>query len=386
MKKLSYLITILFFHFCGFAQNKEYSIIVKDMETQLPIENVTVVIVKTKQILLSNRDGKVTFILNGGSNVQLSEASHKNLTLSWTSLTENKFVVYLDSKNNQLDEVILSKESPQKTLKKIVENSKKTIMMPYRLKVYVREFFMLDGKYSYYNDGLVHFQFDKNRINTTLLVEQNRSYGLIEADVSADLKGYNLNNVMENYCSFKYFQPILDSGGKNKYYFTIKRHKANDNYYVMSVIPMDKDPNAIDNYEIIYDNEKKIIMEFTIVSTSKDLSKVEYKRTVGSENITRSFVKVAYRLDGLNYYVLNSNEEIGYHLILKDKIKNIQVQNRFVTTNFNKQKFVHKDTDVFKEKTLFNKKNKILTNYWDVSGFTATDEEKNVINFLEYKF
>ena len=35
--------------------------------------------------------------------------------------------------------------------------------------------------------------------------------------------------------------------------------------------------------------------------------------------------------------------------------------------------------------SLFNKKNKVLTNYWNISGFTATDEEKTLIDSLEFK-
>lgn len=108
----------------------------------------------------------------------------------------------------------MSKESPEKILQKLVNNSIKKISTSHRQKVYVREFFMLDNQYTYYNDGLVNFQFDKNNNATTLLVEQNRSYGLLEADISSDLKGYNLNNIMENYLNFKYLDPLLDSKSK----------------------------------------------------------------------------------------------------------------------------------------------------------------------------
>ncbi|BDU25546.1 hypothetical protein [Flavobacterium sp. GSB-24] len=384
MKKLLLLFVVLLNNVSVFAQSEEYSILVKDIETLKPIENATVVILKTKQVLLTNEDGKVTFVLNGGSNVQVSEMNYENLTIRWASLKENEFIVYLKNKKENLDEVVVSKENPQKTLQKIVSNSKDKISISHRLKVYVREFFMLDNQYSYYNDGLVNFQFNKNN-TTTLLVEQNRSYGLLETDVSADLMGYNLNNIMENYSNFKYFEPLLDSKAKKEYDFTIKGHAKNKEYYVMSVNPLDKAKEAVDNFEIIYDPVKKIILEFTISVTPASLDKIEDKTKVGDKNITKSFVKVNYRWDGTDYYLLSSNEEIGYTVILKDKAKNIQVRNSFVTTGFNKQNFTYSESDVFKEKSLFNKRNKILTNYWDISGFTATDEEKAIIASLEFK-
>lgn len=384
MKKLLLLIVVLFCSVSLFAQSEEYSILVKDIETLEPIENATVVVLKTKQVLMTNQDGKVTFVLSGGSNVQVSEMNYENLTIRWASLKESEFIVYLKNKKENLDEVVVSQENLQKTLQRIVSNSKQKISSAHRLKVYVREFFMLDNQYSYYNDGLVNFQFNKNN-TTTLLVEQNRSYGLLETDVSADLMGYNLNNIMENYSNFKYFEPLLDSKAKKEYDFTVKGHSKNKDYYVMSINPLDKVKDAVDNFEIIYDPVKKLILEFTISVPPASFDKIEEKTGVGDKNMTKSFINVSYRLDGNDYYLLSSNEEIGYTLVQKEKAKNIQVRNSFVTTGFNKQNFTYNESDVFKEKSLFNKKNKILTNYWDISGFTATDQEKAIIASLEFK-
>lgn len=384
MRKFILLFFVLF-SLTVFSQEEQYSIVVKDIETQLPIENATVIILKTKQILSSNKEGKVTFMLTGGSNVQVSETNYETLTVRWTSLNgDQKFIVYLKSNNTKLDEIVLSKQSPQKVLQKLVDNSSKKLASSYRLKVYVREFFMLDNKYSYFNDGLVNFQFSGSP-STTLLVEQNRSYGLLEADVSADLRGYDLNNIMKNYNDFKYFDPLLDPKAKKEYDFIIRGHAKNKDYYVMYITPLDKAKEAIDNFEIIYDPEKKLIIEFKIDITPQNLDKLEEKTEVNSKNITRSFINVDYRLDGENYYLLSSNEEIAYNLILKDQVKKIQVRNSFITTNFNRQNFTYKESDVFKEKSLFNKRNKILTNYWDISGFVATDEEKAIITSLDYK-
>ncbi len=118
-----------------FAQNTEYSIVVKDIETQLPIENATVFIMKTKQILISNKDGKVTFMLNGSSSIEVSETNYEKVTLRWGSLKPDIFVVYLKSNDNKLDEIVVSKENPQKTLQKIVANSRQKLASSYRLKV-----------------------------------------------------------------------------------------------------------------------------------------------------------------------------------------------------------------------------------------------------------
>lgn len=51
----------------------------------------------------------------------------------------------------------------------------------------------------------------------------------------------------------------------------------------MSVIPLDKAKEAIDNFEIIYDPLKKLIVEFTISVTPASLDKIEEKTKEGEK-------------------------------------------------------------------------------------------------------
>lgn len=386
MKKIIWLFVFIC-SYSVYSQKDAYSVLIKDSDTQLPIENATVIILKTNQILLSNKDGKVAFESIAPSSIDISESNYESQNIRWNMLVERGFVIYLKSKSNILEEVILSRESPQKILQKIVSNSIQKLTVPARLKVYVREFFKLNHKYAYYNDGLVNFQFSnkQKKLSTTLLVEQNRSYGLLDEDITADLLGYNLNDIMSNYCTFKYLEPILEKKMGEDYEFVVKAHASNDKSYIMSIVPVDESKGMLDTFEIIYDPERKIINEFTVKIAFKDIEVKNSKKKADSKNITKSSVKVVYRIDEDGYYILNANEEIAYDITVKDEIKNIEVRNSFITTDFNKELFTYDDSDVFKEKTLFNKRNKILTNYWDLSGFTASEEERTIVSTLEYK-
>jgi hypothetical protein len=87
-------------------------------------------------------------------------------------------------------------------------------------------------------------------------------------------------------------------------------------------------------------------------------------------------------LDGENYYLIGSKEEIGFERIDKNKTTDIEVRNYFITTNFSNQNYTYKESEVFKDKTLYNKKNTILTDYWNTSGLTATKEEQFIIEQL----
>lgn len=381
------LTLLLISNFSVLSQNVEKSIVLKDVDTNLPIEDVTVFIAKTKQTLLSNAEGVVTFVLNGVSNIQVTHASYNTIKLRSTILKEKENVFYLKSNVNGLDEIIVTKQHPQKILTELVANSIKKLTIPARLKVYSREFLKLNGKYAYYNDGLLNFQIygkDKSYKNN-ILIEQNRSYGIVNEEIGEDALGYNLNNIMENYYNFKYINPLLESSSKKQYDFLIKGYSNNSDYNLMVVTPLDSGKGLLDDYTILYDRKKKLIIEVSTIVSPTTLANVEDKKSVGSKNIYKSMFKSIYRIDGFGYYLVGSKEEIGFSKVEKKKTTDVEVKNCFIITSFSDKGFTYNDSDVFKDKTLYNRKNSILTNYWDISGLTTTDEEQKIINDLEFR-
>ncbi len=367
------------------AQKVDKVIILKDAETNLPIEDVTVVLLKTKQLFLSNVEGKVSFDFNGNTNIQISHTSYITTTVRLSNLKDKETIIFLKNNVNDLEEIIITKQHPQKILLSLIENSKKKLTTPSRLKIYSREFFKINGEYSYYNDGLMNFQISQysKKFNTDILVEQNRSFGLVDANATNDLLGYNLNDIMENYYNFKYLNPVLEPKAKKDYDFLIKGYSPNKDYYIMTIIPLDEAKGLLDDVNVIYDYKKKIIIEATTFLNPSTVSKSDEKTAVGSKNIYKSNFKNIYKFDGSFYYLVSSKEEIGFDLIEKKGKKNIEVRNYFVTTNFSNQNYSFKESDVFKDKTLFNKKNVILTDYWNVSGITATKEEEEIIDSIK---
>lgn len=385
MKK-TLLLLFFVFSFTISAQEVERSIIIKDADTNNPIEDVSVFITKTKQLLLSNSEGKVTFDLNGISNIQVSHSSYVTVNIRSSALLKTDNIIYLKNNTKDLDEIIITKQHPQKILKALVQNSIKQLTVPARLKVYSREFFKMNGTYSYYNDGLMNFQIfgrDKN-FKSNILVEQNRSIGLINEEISGDVLGYNLNNIMENYYNFKYLEPILVERAKKDYEFVIKVYSANNNYNLISATPLDEGKGLKDDFTIIYDPKKKLIIEVSSIIAPSSLTRSKEKTAVGSKNIYKSIFKTIYRTDTQNYYLASSKEEIGFERVDKNNITtDIEVRNYFVTTNFSNQNYIYKESEVFKDKTLYNKKNVILSDYWNVSGLAATAEEKEIIDKIE---
>ncbi len=384
MKQI-YLLFLLAFCLSVQAQPAEKSLILKDADTNLPIEDVTVFILKTKQALLSNTEGKVTFVLTGSSNIQVTHSAYLKITVRSSALLKTDNVIYLKSNVNDLDEIIVTKQHPQKILRNLVQTSAKKLTVPARLKIYSREFFKMDGNYAYYNDGLMNFQLfgkDKN-FKSNILVEQNRSFGLVRDEISNDVLGYNLNDLMQNYYNFKYLNPILETVAKKQYDFLIKAYSANHDYNVMIVTPLEGNKGLQDDFRIIYDWKRKIIIEVSTMVSPATIANLKGKKAIGSRNIYKSLFKTIYRLDGENYYLVTSREEIGFERVDKTKITDIEVRNYFVTTNFSNQNYTYKESEVFKDKTLYNKKNTILSTYWDISGLSTTEEEQAIITQLQ---
>lgn len=382
------LFIFLFFGINTFAQNVEVNLLLLDIETNLPVEDATIFVVKTKQTLLSNAEGKLSFVLTSPSNIQITHSSYATVNVRSSTLRAKENTVFLKKNVTNLDEIIVTKQHPQKILKMLVENSLKSMTMKAWMKVYVREFCRINGKYTSYNDGLINFQVAGKGKNykSDILVEQNRSYGLLDEDLHPDVLGYNLNNIMENYYDFKYLRPILESSAKKEYDFLIRAYSKNDDYYKMTVSPIEESKGLKDEYNIIYDRKKKLIVEVSTYVSPNVLSNLKEKTSIGSKNIYKSMCKMIYRNDASNYYLVSSKEEIGFERIDKKNLStNIEVKNYFVTTNFMQHDFVYKDAEVFKDKTLYNKKNTILTNYWDFSGLTSTEEEEEIIKELEFR-
>ncbi|WNM18115.1 hypothetical protein [Flavobacterium capsici] len=375
----------LFFSVQLFSQAELKTLILKDKDSDLPIEDVTVTVIKTKQNLLSNADGVVTFELLGNSNIQIKHSSYLPLNVRASTLKEKSNTIYLTSNVNELEDIVVTKKHPQKILASLIENSKKKLTVPGRLKVYCREFFKFNGKYSYYNDGLMNFQLlDKsNKTDAVILVEQNRSINLTNDYMKEDLLGYNLNDIMENYYNFKYLDPLLDAVAKKEYDFVIKVFSKNKDYYVISAVPNENASGLLDDFAIIYDPDKKLIIEVSSVVSPLVLSKMKEKTSNGAKNIYKSMFKTIYKIQNSNYYLLGSKEEIGFEKIEKNQKKEIEVRNYFLTKNFSTNYYKYNQDEVFKDKTLHNKKNVILTDFWNESGLTATDEEQQIVNTIE---
>ena len=382
IKKLTFL--LWFFTTFVFSQNLEFTVIVKDFDTDLPIDEVTITALRTRQGFLSNKEGKAIISLTRSSDLEFIHSSYKTLVVKFSTLDKKENVVYLVPNTQQLEEYIITKDHPQEILKRIIENSKAKITIPISLKVYLHEFYKRDNGIIFFNDGLINFQIlgnDKN-IKTDILVEQNRAIGVLDGDIDADVLGYDLNNIIENYYQFKYLDEVLDTRAKKLYDFSVKTYPSNEDYLVIKIVPLPESKGILSDFMVVYDSNKKLIIEVSSYVTPDRLQ--TYKESMfASRKVYKLEFKNTFRLEGNYYYLANSKEVIGFEKYYKKKSRRIEVKNHMVITDFNKKTFEYGEKNVFKGKSLINKKTSFFTDYWDVeSGFVSTPEEKAIIERL----
>ena len=379
-------LTLLFFFTLqiAVAQNLDIIIIVKDFETDLPIDEVTITAIKTKQGFLTNAEGKAILHLTKASDLEFVHSSYRTYIVKFSTLNKKENIVYLEPVTQQLEEVILTREHPQEILKQLVEKSKSQLTIPINLKIYLREFYKKNDKMVYFNDGLLNFQVLGNvkNVKSDILVEQNRAVGLLDEDIDANLLGYDLNNIIENYYQFKYLDEVLTNRAKKNYDFQVKTYLPNDAYLRIRIVPLDEVKGILSEFNVVYDTEKRLIMEITSVVTPSRLDELKAAFLSSSKVFKLEFRNVFRMEDGI-YYLANSKEVIGFEKKFKKQNRRVEVRNHMVVTNFDKKLFQYDSHNIFKDKSLINKKTMVFSNYWDNdSGLLATAEEKAVIDYL----
>ena len=382
IKKLAFL--LWFFTTFVFSQNLEFTIIVKDFDTDLPIEEVTITALKTRQGFLTNNEGKAIISLTRSSDLELVHSSYKTLVVKFSTLDKKENVVYMEPNTQQLEEYIITKDHPQEILKRLIENSRNKMTIPVNLKVYLHEFYKRDNQIIFFNDGLINFQIlgSEKAIKTDILVEQNRAVGVLDGDIDPNILGYDLNNIIENYYQFKYLDEVLDSKAKKIYDFSVKTYPSNEDYLVIKIVPLSESKGILSYFMVVYDSNKKLIIEVSSYVTPDRLQMYKESMFV-SRKVYKLEFKNTFRQEGNYYYLANSKEVIGFEKKYKNKERRIKVKNHMVITDFNKKTFEYGEKNIFKGKSLINKKTSFFTDYWDVeSGFVSTAEEKAIIERL----
>ena len=390
MKNLFFFGLILF-SLLSFSQTKEVILVFKDKTSGALIENVIVAILRTDENFQSNKEGLVKFNLNKPSRINIKHTEYKELNINSVTLKDAETVIFLDNISQDIEDIVITNRQSFSILKTLIIKSMNKLTAPINLKIYSREFFKYNNEYTSYSDGLVNFCLKEkpNKFDADILVEQNRTYNLINNEkIEKKTLSYNMYDIIQNYYDFKYIANLAESKAKKKFDFEIKTVKGKADFYQMIIVPKQEIEEFLPTVTIIYDNKKNIILEleYFVEPNRFDYSDVSNLKVVKGKIFNSTF-KALYILDGDDYFLASTKEEIG--LMVKDKkeVENkVEIVNYLITTQHSRKFVPYEKEDVFKEKSLINKKNAIITEYWETnSGLLLTSEEKKIVDNLQLK-
>ena len=388
MKNLFFFGLILF-SVLSFSQTKEVVLVFKDKTSGALIENVVVAILRTDENFQSNKEGVVKFNLNKPSRINIKHTEYKEISLNSVTIKELETVVFLESISQDIEDVVITNRKSFSILKTLINKSMKQLTAPINLKIYSREFFKYNNEYTSYSDGLVNFCLKEkpDKFAADILVEQNRTYNLVNNEkIIKKTLSYNMYDIIQNYYDFKYIANLAESKAKKKFEFEIKTVRGKADFYQMVISPKPEIEEFLPTVTIIYDNKKNIILEleYFVEPNRFEYSDVSNLKVVKGK-VFHSTFKALYILDGDEYFLASTKEEIG--LMVKDKkdVENkVEIANYLITTQHSRKFVPYEKEDVFKEKSLINKKNAIITEYWETnSGLLLTADEKKIVDNLQ---
>ena len=88
------LFFIMFFTSIVFSQSLEFTIIVKDFDTDLPVDEVTITAIRTRQGYLTNKDGVALISLTRSSDLELVHSSYKKIVVKFSTLNKKKYSLF----------------------------------------------------------------------------------------------------------------------------------------------------------------------------------------------------------------------------------------------------------------------------------------------------
>lgn len=382
---------LILFSFLSFSQAKEVILIFKDKTSGALIENVVVAILRTDENFQSNKEGVVKLNLNKPSRINIKHTEYKELSISSVTLKDAETIIYLESISQDIEDVVITNRQSFNILKTLISKSMKQLTAPINLKIYSREFFKYNNEYTSYSDGLVNFCLKEkpDKFAADILVEQNRTYNLINNEkIEKKTLSYNMYDIIQNYYDFKYITNLAESKAKKKFDFEIKTVKGKADFYQMLIVPKPEIEEFLPTVTVIYDYRKNIILEleYFVEPSRFEYSDVSNLKVVKGK-VFNSVFKALYILDGDDYFLASTKEEIGLMVNDKKDVENkVEIANYLITTQHSRKFVPYEKEDVFKEKSLINKKNSIITEYWETnSGLLLTSEEKKIVDNLQLK-
>jgi hypothetical protein len=249
------------------GQTKTISGVIKDKETKLPVEGVTISVENSNVGTISNEEGKFRItISNSNSRVFLTHIFYNPVALNPTD-DNQEMELFLEPQTYELQEVLVNKVPAKTMLTEAVKMSKSKLQKSLLLNTYYREFVSVDNKFTTFSDGLVDYYVKRKSGASDLQVKQSRVFDLKDENASERQKAImsvNLNDIqdaIEHGYNFKGLNSILKS---EDYDFSSETKKLSDGKIIDIVTIEPKqgiEEEMIFQGTVTFDSKTKLILD-----------------------------------------------------------------------------------------------------------------------------
>lgn len=276
MKLIAYL--FLLFPILSFAQTITYSGVVRDKSTGKPIEHVSISVYDSNVATLTNSEGRFRITVpTSAKKINFNHLSYDRLDYVLSEQTEN-ITIYLNDSSFELEEMVLYNRPIKDVIKEVIDNSKAKFSKDVKLNTYYREMMNINGKVYSYADGMLNYYF-KNKATSNVIVEQSRA--LVFNDdfknyEQAPIKFYLLDLQTIITSAFK-FERIWNIVKNKNYDLYVTGKKAVDGRELKILYFEPSDSNTENYYKgtLIFDDEKKLVLEINIELSPKHLKNLK---------------------------------------------------------------------------------------------------------------
>jgi hypothetical protein len=366
--------------------------VLKDVNTQEPVEAATISADGSNSMTISNVEGHFRIILPEGSkSITISHLSYKTYTTQVNPQGKD-LEVFLEPSGIELEEVVVANKPVNEILGDIVDNSKKHLEKALLLNTYFREFVKVNNSYTKFADGLLDYYVKRKSGASDLYVKQSRSFRLKEVGTEGDNKQlidalylFDVRDAITYSYGFKSITRLL-SDKNYDYQLKMRKDKEGRSVEIITVIPKPGITEMMLTATVVYDPVKKLILDMDIKYSeehkkySKERNLIIFKFT-----LLDAARKTSFKIDGDKYILTYNKTHANFHVKMKNRLDDtFEFLSDNVVMDYKEGEFELDKSKRYKEKSLFAAGTNFTTEYWKTSNaLLLTDAEEKIIKSFE---
>ncbi|MGB1230720.1 MAG: carboxypeptidase-like regulatory domain-containing protein [Winogradskyella sp.] len=368
------------------SQNNNYEGVVKDSETLLPIQYVSIYseneLKNNSTGTISNKNGEFSIAFNN-SKIIFSHINYETITIN---LDKDLKEILLKPKKYILDEIVISNENPKDYLKKIITSSNKKIDKNTLLKGYCREIVKINNEFTKFSDAMVNYYVKKGNGKSNLVLGQHRALKSNKLDdkdyeILSDINTvFNVKDYVKDAYDFEALERLLKS---DDYEFERKIKKEADGaeYDYINIIPNEKSDKMLNKGYVIIDPNTKSILEYKIYTSENHLKNTKLKNLlIAKAKLNKILVWSKFKTINNQYILVYNKKLVDIYIKIGKKVDHdFEFASDLFVYEFKNNVEIPKKK--YNKKTIFQAGTEFLEDYW--KKYNVFPLSKNETTFID---